>query len=563
MNQSRRTFFWRSAGFAAPLLFSTRPLWAAEVRAELNVRNHSAKGDGQAIDTRAIQAAIAAAGRSGGTVSFPPGEYLSGTLYLRSHTTLRLDAGATLIASPDDADFDPGEHLGYNSFSDPETTDFRFALLQGRDLTHVSILGPGRIDGNRTRRGGPKPIALKQCRNIRIRALTIVRAPNYNISLLGCDGVDILGVTILNGYSDGIDPDCCQNVRITNCHIESRDDAIVLKTSFALGIRRATQNVTVTNCYLTTIHNALKLGTESTGHFKNIVFRNCIIVGRSHVWKGDLSSGVSIATVDGGSLERVFVSGIRMTNVRAPIFVRLGKRGRAQEVPTAGALKNISFSNILAIGAMTASSITGIPGHPVSEISLKHIRVTARGGGGADVVSQIVPELEKAYPDAYMFRDLPAYGLYCRHVHGLTLDEIELNVDQPDARPAVVLDDVRNARMRTLQAMPPAEGQPLLWLRSVRDYLLRGFRSRAGTKTVLRLSGADTTRVRLEGNDFSQVDKVVMVDAEVAASAFRMDGNVMPRNPTPRETPKTPADPSSSPRSSSRSSTSRPPSRSV
>jgi len=538
-NYSRRAFLWRSAGLAAPLLLFRRSLWAAEVRAELDVRNHGAKGDGRTSDTRAIQAAIDAAGQSGGTVSFPPGEYLSGTLHLRSHITLRLDTGATLIASKDDADFDPVERLGYDSFSDPETSDFRFALLQGHNLANLSIFGPGQIDGNRTRREGPKPIALKLCRNVRIHDLTIANAPNYNISLLGCDGVNILGVTIRNGYSDGIDPDCCQNVRISNCLIESQDDAIVLKTSFALGIRRATQNVQVTNCHLTTIHNALKLGTESTGHFKNIAFRNCTIAGRSHAWKGDLSSGVSLGTVDGGSLEGVLVSDIRMANVRAPIFVRLGKRGRAQDVPMAGTLKNISISNVVAVGAMTASSITGVPGHPVSEILLRNVRVTARGGARAEVAAQIVPELEKSYPDAYMFKDLPAYGLYCRHVRGLTLDDIELNTDQPDARPAVVLDDVRRARMSTLQAMPPAEGQPLVWLRSVQDYQLRGLRARPGTKAVLRLSGVGTARIGLVGNDFSQADKVAMIDASVPATALRMEGNVMPGHPTRREGSKT------------------------
>ena len=538
MNHSRRTFLWRSAGFAAPLLLSPRRLWAAEVRAELNVRDHGAKGDRHAIDTRAIQAAIDAAGRSGRTVYFPPGEYLSGTLHLRSHTTLRLDAGATLVATPDDADFDPVEHLDHDSSADRETTDFRFALLQGHDLTQVSILGPGRIDGNRAKRGGPKPIALKQCRTIRIGALTIINAPNYNISLLGCARVEIVGVTILNGYSDGIDPDCCQDVRITNCHIDSRDDAIVLKTSFALGRRRATQDVTVTNCYLTTMHNALKLGTETTGDFRNIAFSNCTIVARSHALKGDLSSGVSIGTVDGGSVERVVVSDIRMTNVRAPIFVRLGKRGRGQEVPMPGTLRNISISNVVAVGAMTASSITGIPGHPVGEIALKNIRVTAKGGGKAEPVLQNVPELEKTYPDAYMFKDLPAYGLYCRHVRGLTVDGIDLSVDQPDARPAVVLDDVDHAKVRALQAAPAAEAEPLVWLRSVRDCLLQGLRPRAGTKAVLRLSGADTARVRLLGNDFSQVDKVVMIDAAVAPTALRVEDNVMRRPPTPRETPR-------------------------
>lgn len=531
LNPTRRAFLWRSAWLVAPFLFPARPLWAAQIRPELDVRNYGARGDGRTIDTSAIQAAIDAAARAGGTVAFPRGAYLSGTLHLRSHITLRLDAGATLIASEDDDAFDPVEELGYETFSDTETSDFRFALLQGRGLTNVSILGPGLIDGNRTRRGGPKPIALRQCRVVRIRDLTIANAPNYNVSLLGCDGVDISGVTIRNGYSDGIDPDCCRNVRITNCRIESRDDAIVLKTSFALGLRRATQNVRVTNCHLTTLHNGLKLGTESTGDFNDIVFSNCTIVGEAHPWKGDLTSGVSLTTVDGGRLERIIVSHIRMSNVRAPIFVRRGKRGRGQDVPIAGTLENISISNVVAVGAITASSITGVPGYPVSEIRLENVRITARGGGEAQVESPIVPEMEKRYPDAYMFRDLPAYGLYCRHVRGLTLNALKLDADRPDGRPAVVLHDVHRGHMRSLHAMPPAEGQPLIWLRSVRGYLLTGLRARAGTAAVLRLSGADTAGVRVTGNDFSRASRAAMVDASVDETALRMADNVMPRPP--------------------------------
>src|SRR5439155_13921416 len=226
--------------------------------------------------------------------------------------TRLLAAGATMIASKDDQDFDRYEEPGYASHADRETTDMSFDLLQGRGVRQVSILGPGRIDGNRSKRGGPKPIALKQCRNIQIHDLTVDNAPNYNISLLGCDGVDIVGVTIRNGYSDGIDPDCCRNVRIAGCRIESRDDAIVAKTSLALGVRRSTENVIVTDCALVNVRNGLKLGTESSGDFKNIVFRNCTISARGEGWKPyprdwmpRPSAGVSIQNVDGGRLEQV------------------------------------------------------------------------------------------------------------------------------------------------------------------------------------------------------------------------------------------------------------------
>ena len=183
----------QTGALAAPwLIVSPRLAWSAP--APRNVRDYGARGDGKANDTASIQAAIDAA--PGGVVHLPPGDYVSGTLRLRDHLVLRLAAGATLIASADDTAFDPYEKLPYESFADRETTDFSFALLQGRGLQDVTIAGPGRIDGNRRSRGGPKPIALKQCRGVTIRDLTLENAPNYNISLLGCDHVDIRGVTI-------------------------------------------------------------------------------------------------------------------------------------------------------------------------------------------------------------------------------------------------------------------------------------------------------------------------------------------------------------------------------
>ena len=164
---SRRALLGRAGILLGPVLLS-RARWAAGEPAPLDVRGFGATGNGKTKDTRAIQDALDAAGRSGGTIQFPPGEYVSGTLRLRSRVTLRLAAGAALIASPDDGDFDPHEELGYDSFADRETTDLSFALLQGRGLQQVRIVGPGRIEGNRSRRGGPKPIALKQCGQIQI-----------------------------------------------------------------------------------------------------------------------------------------------------------------------------------------------------------------------------------------------------------------------------------------------------------------------------------------------------------------------------------------------------------
>jgi polygalacturonase len=441
-----------------------------------SVRDFGARGDGKANDTAAIQAAIDAA-PGGGIVRLPAGEYLSGTLRLKSRLVLQLDADATLLASPDDTAFDPHEKLPYETHADEETRDFTHALLQGRGLQQVSIVGPGRIDGNRRSRGGPKPIALKQCRDVTIGNLTLENAPNYNISLLGCEHVDIRGVTIRNGYSDGIDPDCCRFVRIVGCRVESRDDAIVLKSSLALGARRPTEYVVVTDCELTRVRNGLKIGTESCGDFRNIVFRNCTMTGRSEVWKPPSfidvrpfpSAGISLQNVDGGRLEHVVVSGLTMRDVRAPIFVRLGERGQGQAVPAAGTLTKITIDDIVATGAEWTSSILGSPGHDVTEIALSNIRITGKGGGDAALVSRPVPEQLREYPDAARFRNLPAYGLYCRHVTGLRVDRATFRVDEPDGRPALVLDDVRGATVRSLMASESADGAPLAWLRASRD----------------------------------------------------------------------------------------------
>jgi hypothetical protein len=499
------------------------------------VRDHGARGDGKTKDTAAIQAAIDAAA-PGGVLFFPPGDYVSGTLHLRDRLVVKLAAGATLIASPDDDDFDPHERLDYESFADRETTDFSFALLQGRGVQHLGIVGPGRIDGNRRSRGGPKPIALKQCRHVTVRDVTLENAPNYTISLLGCDHVDIRGVTIRNGYADGIDPDCCRHVRISGCRVESRDDAICLKSSLALGVRRPTENVVVTDCDLVNVRNGLKIGTETSGDFRNIVFRNCTMTGRAEIVQPPAlldvpsfpSAGVSIQNVDGGRLEQVVVSGITMRNVRAPLFVRLAERGWGQAMPAAGELTSITISDIVATGAEWTSSIMGLPGHDVSDIALSQIRISSRGGGAAALISQPVPQRRRSYPDAARFRHLPAHGLYCRHVSGLRLERVSLTVEAPDPRPALVLNDVREATVRSLAATAPSEAGPVVWLRATRECLLDGIRSPAA-ETLARLSGPETAGVRIVAGPRDPAPQVVLLDPDVSVMALRAREGVIAR----------------------------------
>ena len=383
-----------------------------------DVRAFGAKGDGVAKDTAAVQAAIdAAVKQGGGVVMVPAGRYLCGTVHLKSDVTLYLSAGAALVASPDNGDFDPYETLPFQSVSDEETTYFHYALLAGENIHNVAVLGQGTIDGNRTRRHGPKTVALKLCQHVAIRGITVKNSPNYSISFWGCDYVDVDGVTILNGYADGIDPDASRYVRIANCFIDSHDDAICPKASPTMGMdqRRPAEHITVTNCVLSTNANPFKLGTESSGDFKNIAISNSAIFARGVGARPD--SGVSIESVDGAHIEGIVVSNLTMRDVLSPVFIRLGNRGRGLEAPVAGTIENVSIQNITATGATLASSITGIPGHPVRNVVLDGLNVTAQGGAregrGLDV-----PEAEAKYPNSPMFGELPAYGLYARTSKG-------------------------------------------------------------------------------------------------------------------------------------------------
>jgi hypothetical protein len=204
--------------------------------------------------------------------------------------------------------------------------------------------------------------------------------------------------------------------------------------------------------------------------------------------------------------------------VRAPIFVRLARRGRAQHVPRPGLLKNVTIKEIQARGARIASSITSVTGAYAEKITLQNIKVAVREGGAGSVTLR-VPEFATRYPDATMFRDLPAYGLYCRHVAGLRVEDVDFSIDEPDARSAVVLDNVKDARLRAIRAMAPFEGRPLVWLNAVRDAELRELDPRGG-RIVARLSGALTARIRVARRDAEQG---IVVDPDVGAAALQTE----------------------------------------
>jgi len=463
-----------------------------------DVRQYGATGDGKTLDTDAINKAIeAAAAAGGGTVHFPAGTYLSFSIRLKSNIALYLDQGATLLAA------EPTESQGYdraeaNKWGDLRYQDFGHShwhdsLIWGENLENISILGPGLIHGKGLRKWdsdqpgvGNKAVALKLCRNVTIRDVTFLTGGHFCILSTGVDNFTIDNVKI-DTNRDGINVDCCRNVRISNCTVNSpNDDAIVLKSSFALGYARATENVTITNCQVTGydegtlldgtfqrtqerapdrggVTGRIKFGTESNGGFKNITISNCVF---------ERCRGLALETVDGGLLEDVTISNITMRDiVNAPFFLRLGRRMRGPAGVPVGKLRRINISDVIVYNANPryGSLIMGIPGHDVEDVRLSNIRIQVQGGAAKEQATVEVPELENGYPDPRNFGEIPAYGFFIRHAKEIELNNVTVGFTEEDFRPAFILDNVKGAEFNNVDAQTVAN-VPAFVLKQVEEF---------------------------------------------------------------------------------------------
>ncbi len=501
-------------------------LVASQLPLVYDVRAFGARGDGQTIDTPAIQAAIdRAAAAGGGTVYLPAGTYASYSIRLKSHITLHIGPGATLLAaapSPERGRYDAPEPNEHDLYQDFGHSHWQNSLIWGIGLEDVAIAGPGRIDGaGLTRRGpgarwsaktgdrplsmgaavgakgdpeaaarqsmdgqGNKAIALKRCRNVRLRDFTVLNGGHFAILATGVDNLSIDGL-VIDTNRDGIDIDACRHVRISNTAVNSpNDDAIVLKSSYALGEARATENVTITNCHVSgydpgtylsgtfgrTQERApdrdgptgrIKLGTESSGGFRNITVSNCVF---------NRSRGIALETVDGGDVENVTVTNVAMRDVTtAPLFLRIGDRGRTPGSPPPGRMRRIVISNVVAtdVDPRYPALIAGLASQPVEDVDLASIRILYRGGGTKEDAAREPPEHETAYPEPSMFGTLPSYGFFIRHARNVTLRDVEVGFGADDLRPAIVLHDVTGVHFDHVKARL-APDVPFAVLRDVR-----------------------------------------------------------------------------------------------
>jgi len=476
-----------------------------------NVRAYGAKGDGSVVDSPAINRAIdAAAAAGGGTVLFPAGVYLSYSIRLKSKVGLYLGEGAVILAAPVQPEgtgpegYDAAEPQGdWEPYQDFGHNHWHNSLIWGEGLDGVSITGPGLIWGKGLSRGwekrpymedatlkgvGNKSIALKNCRNVLLRDFRILEGGWFGILCTGVDNLTIDNL-LVDTNRDGMDIDCCRNVRVSNCTVNSPwDDGICPKSSFALGYPQTTENLTISNCYVTggfelgsvldgtwkritdekvSQTGRIKLGTESNGGFKNVTISNCVF---------ESCQGFALETEDGAEIENIVFTGITMRDIRsAPLFLRLGTRMRGPVDGKPGYMRHIVLSNIMSSGASPLPSIlSGVPDHPIEDVKISDVYLQ-QVGGGTDAMAALQPEeREAAYPDPNMFGELPASGFFVRHVHNLEMSNVEIATINRDARPAIWMRDVVGADCFRLRV--PQTSAPAFDLQQVKDF--RSFGSR-------------------------------------------------------------------------------------
>ena len=487
------------------------PMPAAGTTSVHDVRQYGATGDGKTIDSPAINKAIeevAAAG--GGTVRFPAGVYLSYSVRLKSNIALYLEQGATLLAASIPIEgtttgYDPaGPPQPWEKYQDYGHNHWHNSLIWGEDIHDFAILGPGLIWGKGLSRGtsdktvaraemqgaGNKSIALKNCRNVILRDFSILQGGHFGILATGVDNLTIDNLKI-DTNRDGIDIDCCHNVRVSNCSVNSPwDDGICPKSSFALGYARATENVTIANCYVTGGYQLgtmldgtykqhppefkvvptgrIKCGTESNGGFRSVTISNCVF---------DNCRGFALETVDGAILEDITFVGITMRAIRnSPMFLRLGTRMRGPEGVPVGTLRRVTMSNVISHGAMAElpSIISGVSGHVIEDIKISDVYFHQLGGGTKEMADLQPAEKDNDYPEPRNFGTLPSHGFYIRHVKNIDFTNVEIACEKPDVRPAFWLQDVDGAdffRIKTQLA-----DHSVFKLQDVKDFRVFGSR---------------------------------------------------------------------------------------
>ena len=443
-----------------------------------NVVDFGAVADGVTINTEAVQRAIdACAEQGGGTVLFSCGDFVLSTVFLKSNITIRIDAAAKILGAPSFYDYAPQEAIDYPLYQDASHSYFDHSMFVGRDSENIAITGEGIIDmrsvwdEDNVRdivHRGPKCIALVNCRNVEISGLEIYNVTDLAVYFAGCENVEVYGLK-MSVYIDGISPDNSKNVNIHDCDIDCGDDGIVFKSSYTLNRLDVCRDITVRDCRVKSRCSAIKFGTETNGGFFNITVEN-IDIRETRI------TGIAIESVDGAIIDGLTLKNIKMRNVGAPLFIHLGQRMRGPKGLEIGRIRNITLENIVAEGPYEpweaiawnynsfvskdnlqypwsmnteratkqfTSNVCGLNGIQLENITLRNVSLTVEGG--VQEWQQEVPDKAPEYQEVFVYgRELPAKGIFFRHIDGLTLDNVSVESYKDDGREDFVFDNVTN-----------------------------------------------------------------------------------------------------------------------
>ena len=525
-----------------------------------NIRDFGAKGDGQTLDTAAVQAAIDACNKDqGGTVLVPVGTFVIGSVEMKSNVTLHISAGGKLFGSGDGKQYHAVDAIPL--FGDSTLGDGNVGLIYAVKADNITIEGPGTIDGNgnqfrRGANGEPSPAGLKslerpyhimlyQCTNVRVRDIYLFECAYHSLRIVQCEYAWFTGIHIhnrVNHNNDGFHFISARHVHVSDCTVECQDDACALFGSC--------QFIMVTNCSFSTRWSVFRFGG---GTAENIVVSNCLIYDTT-------GCPIKLHCTPGSRFENMSFSNLVMKNVTGPISIGMGG-GRRRPVSPAGAsatqtntppaqpeegdqprppgvCRNISFSNIHAIvyvpvaqkdvpftsnfnpgeikSCIGLNSVSGF----IENISFDDVHVIFPGGGTAqEAAVRDVPKMIGEYYAAGVF---PSYALYARNVRGLTLSNVRFEVAAAEARPAVVFDQVEDAAINGLNVQGTKEAESALRFIETKDVLLSASRLLAPASIFLQVEGAGSSGITVDGGDLSKAGRAFAAKAGAASSAVKL-----------------------------------------
>jgi hypothetical protein len=503
-----------------------------------NIRDYGAVGDAITKDTRSIQAAIDSCfEQGGGTVLVPKGQYLSGTLLMKSNVNLHIDAAAKIVSSTEEQDFVSPFSEGSDGAQTLSEGQGKSALLCARHAERISVTGLGMIDG----RGEsflepeiegsdyvllplvefrPKLIDFEGCTDVLFRDVTLYRASSWGLHMTGCNRVNVDGIKILGQLrgpnNDGIDPDSCKDVHISNCHVETGDDCIVIKTT-KYGAERygACENITVTNCTLTSHDSAIKIGTETHGDIRNITVTNCVIRNSNR--------GMGLWVRDGATVENILFSNItvetrlfsdeeetkrqlRWWGKGEPIFITAERRSGGQHPP--GSIRNIRFDHI-SVEAEGGVYLEGSEESIIEGISIRGLKLAMRRKSGfPGGLFDTQPSARGVFP-----HHIPA--VFCRYAKNVSLDDVEVvweGEPNPHWSHALYGEHIDRLAVKGFRGAPaPRNGTGnAIELNNVQEISIEHCKAETGTDTFLALNLVNPKELFIVGNDFSKAAQAVL-----------------------------------------------------